>query len=313
VCRFRWVQCQLDEISNLRTDKAIKAALGALPETLEASYSRNVLRINDSDVPFAYRALLWLTYALYPLELSALAEAAVLESNTMVIDDESRLSDPTDIVDICGMLAFYNDLSNQVQLSHHSVREFLSISCKTPFCFPEKQSHRTIAECCISYLLNYDCRTGPLDSAHRLKLAFTKYPLLSYAARSWPAHVLGSDAEEALQPLILKLLSPEPNPNFFLWLQIVLYHSIHGFQIPVAHSFHTPTPLYYASSYGLYHTTKSLIASGVDLNVRAGRYGGTAFHAACWRQRPQIRRLLVEAGVDTTIRDYNGMTGFDVM
>jgi hypothetical protein len=260
-------------------------------------------------VPFAYRALLWLTYALYPLKLSALAEAAVLEPNEMAIDDESRLSDPTDIVDICGMLASYNDLSDEVQLSHHSVREFLSSSCKTPFSFPEKQSHRSIAECCISYLLNCDSQNGPLGSPHLLKLALTKYPLLSYAAVSWPTHVSSSEAEEALQPLILRLFSPEPKPSFFLWLQIVLYYSNHGFQIPMAQPFHAPTPLYYATSYGLYHTVKFLIASGVDVNVRAGRYGGTAFHAACWRQRPQILQLLVEAGADMSIRDYNGMTG----
>ena len=76
----------------------------------------------------------------------------------------------------------------------------------------------------------------------------------------------------------------------------------------VAQKWHAPTPLYYAASYGLYHTAKSLITSGVDLNVRAGRYGVTDFHAY-WRQRTQIRRLLVEAGADTTIRDYNGRTG----
>lgn len=264
-------------------------------------------------MPFAYRALLWLTYALYPLKLTALAEAAVLEPNITVIDDESRLSDPNDIVDICGMLVSYNDLSDEVQLSHHSVREFLSISCKTPFFFPEKQSHRTIAECCISYLLNYDCQTGPLGSPQLLKHALTKYPLLTYAARTWPTHVLRSDAEEALQPLILKLLSPEATPHFYLWLQIILYHSPHGFQIPEAHPSHNPTPLYYASSYGLYHTVKSLIASGADLNVRAGQFGGTAFHATCWRQRPDIGRLLLEAGVDTTIQDDDGMTAFDLI
>jgi hypothetical protein len=264
-------------------------------------------------VPFAYRALLWLTYALYPLKLNALAEAAILEPNTTGIDDESRLSDPTDILDICGMLAFYNDISDEVQLSHHSVREFLSLSCKTPFSFPDKQSNRTLAECCISYLLNDDFKSGPRASPHMIKLALTKYPLLAYAARTWPTHVLRSDAEDALQPLILKLLTAKPTPHFYFWLQITLYHSVHGFDIPGANPSHNPTPLYYASSYGLYHTVKSLIALGADLNVRSGQFGGTAYHAACWRQHPNIVRLLLEAGVDTTIRDNNGMTAFDLM
>ena len=312
MCRFRWVQCQLDEISKLRTNKAIKAALKALPETLEASYSRNVLRINEGDLIYAYQALLWLTYALYPLKLNTLAEATVLEQGATAVEDESRLSDPTDILDICGMLAFYNDLSDEVQLSHHSVREFLSASCKIPFSFPEKPCHRTIAERSISYLLNDDFATGPLASSQSIKTTLTKYPLLAYAARSWPTHVLRSDAEEALQPLILQLLTPEATPHFYFWLQIVLYHSNHGFQIPGTKSPYSPTALYYASSYGLYNTVKSLIALGADLNVRAGRYGGTALHAACWRQRPGIIQLLLGAGADTIIGDSNGMTAFDL-
>jgi hypothetical protein len=113
---------------------------------------------------------------MFPLKLTALAEAAVLEPNTTAIDDESRLSDQTDILDICGMLASYNDLSDEIQLSHHSVREFLSISCRTPFSFPEKQSHRTIAECCISYLLNADFQAGAMASPQLMRLAFTNYP-----------------------------------------------------------------------------------------------------------------------------------------
>jgi hypothetical protein len=278
---------------------------------LEESYSRNVLRISESDVPFAYQTLIWLTYALFPLKLTALAEAAILEPNTMAVDDESRLSDPTDISDICGMLASYNDLSDEIQLSHHSVREFLSINCKTPFSLPEKRSHQMIAECCISYLLNPDFQAGAMASPQLLRLAFTKYPLLAYAARTWPEHVLRSGAEEALQSLILRLRNPEPSPHFYLWLQIILYYSVHGFQIPGARPDYNPTPLNYASSYGLYYTVKSLIDSGADLNVRAGQYGEIAYHAACWRQHPQIVRLLLEAGIDTTIQDNNGKTAFD--
>lgn len=37
--RFRWVQCQIDEMSKIRTDKAIKAALANLPVGLEETYA----------------------------------------------------------------------------------------------------------------------------------------------------------------------------------------------------------------------------------------------------------------------------------
>jgi len=60
-------------------------------------------------------------FSLHSLKLSALAEDAVLEPNEMAIDDESRHRNPTDMADFCGMLASYNDLSDEVQLSHCSV------------------------------------------------------------------------------------------------------------------------------------------------------------------------------------------------
>ncbi|KAF2722474.1 hypothetical protein K431DRAFT_44733 [Polychaeton citri CBS 116435] len=145
---FRLAQCQLDEISKLRKDGAVKAALETLPKTLEASYSRILGRIDPNDDTFARQVLLWLVHAFYPLHLPAIAEAAVFKPGMSAIEDEARLGDPGEVLDICGMLVFHNDNLNEIRKVHHTVRDYLLAVEDSFFYLPEKNSHRSLAELC---------------------------------------------------------------------------------------------------------------------------------------------------------------------
>jgi hypothetical protein len=310
--RFRWVQCQLDEISRLRTDAAVKKAIMQLPPSLEGSYSRILDSIGVEDAEYARRVLLWLAHAPTPLTLPELAEAIILEPEFDRLDSDFKLNDPSDVLDICRSLIAFSPLSNTVRIAHHSVREFLTerVSPFSEFYIPAPISHRTMAETCISYLLLEDFSAGPLYQADFV-LALSKFPLLRYAAQNWPFHVQMSEAEKDLLPLILKLLTPTPNPSFFFWLQVVLYDSRHGYLTPGA-ELEDARPLYYAASYGLTETVRSLVKAGVKLDECAGRYRGTALHAAVWRKQPAILDILLDAGADPTIKDYNGASPADL-
>lgn len=310
--RFRWVQCQLDAISQLRTDAAVKRALSSLPPSLEGSYIRILQRIDKEDVEFARRTLLWLSYAANPLTLPQLSQAVVLESNFEWLDPDSMLNDPKDILEICGSLVSFNASSETARIAHHSVREFLTdrLSQSSEFSIPVTTSHRYIAEVCLSYLLLEDFDSGPLILGE-LQWTLDNYPLLRYAAQNWPFHVEMSGAEVELQPLILRLMTPQPNQNFLFWLQVVFFDSKHGY-IPPTSELTRARALYYATSYGLSETVRSLIAAGADLNERAGRFGGTALHAAVWRKRPNILRILLDAGADARLQDYMGATAPDM-
>lgn len=310
--RFRWVQCQLDAISSLRTDAAVKRALKSLPSSLEGSYSRILQTIDAADVDFARRTLLWLAYAANPLSLSELSQAVVLDSNFDWLDPDAMLNDPKDVLEICGSLVAFNTSSETARIAHHSVREYLTgrLSPSSDFFIPATTSHQYIAEVCISYLLLEDFEAGPLMLGE-LTWTLENYPLLRYAAQNWPFHVQMSGAEKELQPLILRLMTPQPNDNFLFWLQVVLFDSKHGY-IPPKSELSRARALYYATSYGLIDTVRSLVATGVDLNERAGRFGGTALHAAVWRKRPEILRILVDAGADARLQDYQGSTAADL-
>ena len=48
------------------------------------------------------------------------------------------------------------------------------------------------------------------------------------------------------------------------------------------------------------------------MNVQGGGYGGTALHGACFRRHPDIVRILLKAGASETIKDFNGMTAFEI-
>ena len=310
--RFRWVQCQLDAISRLRTDAAVKRALSQLPPSLEGSYVRILENIDPSDVKYAKRTLIWLAHAANPLSLAELTQAVVLDPDFRCIDPDSMLNDPNDVLEICGSLITFNTASRTTRIAHHSVREFLTerLSETSEFSIPTASSHRLIAEVCISYLLLEDFKPGPLR-IEELRWTIKNHPLLRYAAQNWPFHVQMSGAEVELQPLILKLTTPHSNPNFLFWLQVVFFDSKHGY-IPPTSELGRARALYYATSYGLTETVRSLIGLGANLNERAGRFGGTALHAAVWRRRPEILELLDKAGADASIKDFNGSTPPDL-
>ena len=52
--------------------------------------------------------------------------------------------------------------------------------------------------------------------------------------------------------------------------------------------------------------------AGALLNESAGRHGGTALHAAVWRKRPGALEILLDAGADPTIKDFQGATPADL-
>jgi ankyrin repeat domain-containing protein 50 len=296
----------MDELCSLRTDAAVRQALKQLPTSLEDSYGRILQTIAPSDEAFATRALLWLSHATRLLSLTELAAATVLSDNFTSLEPGAQFHDPTDILEICRSLVAYDDQSQVVRIAHHSVREFLvnRINPLSLFYMPAPTSHASMARTCFSYMLLPEFAAGPRFKTDFVQI-LEKYPLLRYAARKWPLHVKMSGSEKELLPEIRRLMTPHSNPHFLFWLQILLSDSFHGYVLP-GKKLENARPLYYAASYGLTETVRSLVADGASLNDRAGMYGGTALHAAVWRKHPETLEVLLELGADPTIKDGNG-------
>lgn len=82
--------CQLQELTKSKSTRpsSIKAALLALPATLDETYERMLLNIAAEDQPYALTLLRWLAYAQAPLTLDELAEASVIFPSEHAINDD---------------------------------------------------------------------------------------------------------------------------------------------------------------------------------------------------------------------------------
>ncbi|KAH0561934.1 hypothetical protein GP486_003361 [Trichoglossum hirsutum] len=310
---FRWARCQIDDISRLRTNKAIRQALGSLPRDLDETYERILLRIPEYDQTLAKRALMWLAFSLRPMRLCELAEAVVVEVGNFKLDPEERLRDQEDVLAICGSLVTYIKKTDEVILAHHSVKEFLlseRARLSVPiYHLPSSIAETQIAKSCLTYVLQDSFGSGPCLNDPDMEARLHKYPLLIYAAKFWALHVGLRAPDSELMNLALTLLSPSPTPTFMAWVQIICLFSGPGgwYNFPK-----NATPLYYASSYGLLELVNRLLTEGVDIDGMGGMYRGTALHAAVWRNHPEIVETLLRRGADTRILDINMDTAEDL-
>jgi hypothetical protein len=87
-----------------------------------------------------------------------------LEPAMTTFDSASRLNDPQDLLEICGIFAVYgesfrhNHDAHLVRLARHSVRHFFSegLNSTSEFWLPKKASHRELAVLRLTYLLLED-------------------------------------------------------------------------------------------------------------------------------------------------------------
>jgi len=175
MCRFRWVQCQLDTIIDLKRPDSIRKAINDLPAGLDETYDRIIRAIEDGgkdDGPIAQRCLLWLAGAFTPLTLAQLDEAIMIETGRSSLNNDKGVIEPTDIVVACRSLVIYNEMTGVVALSHYSVKVWsikvytarsLMLPCKEyligqkasieKYRFSVSDMHADICQFAIAYLL----------------------------------------------------------------------------------------------------------------------------------------------------------------
>lgn len=257
---------------------------------------------------------MWLAYAVRPLDLRELADAAVIEVGTSEYDYESTYNDEHDILEVIGSLVNYSERTSEVVLAHQSIKDFLtseSCSMSIPyFHLDNKASNIELAKICLTYLLMKDFDSGPSKTPADVLSRKEQYPFYGYVAEKWPAHTrpnLGSSPQ--LLDLAMHLMDPFITSNFMAWLQTVVGRGRNSaFRGYSEHG----TPLYYASSYGMQEIIDRLIEAKVNIDNHAGVFGGTALHAAVWRRHPGVVKTLLVAGADPLRRDYTGHSAWSL-
>ena len=223
--------CQLQELKKSKSTRpnSVKAALLALPETLDDTYERMLNNISEDDRPYALTFLRWLAYAKSPPSLDQLREASVIDpadgtaARGMVdIDNRGGWGDALEI--LAGLVVTEGDddqeetnaglarsdisddggrdidavklkgrigRDTKVRLAHFSVKEYL-------------ESSRILSSNAKEFFLDPVKQHGFLTQSCLVYLIYysdcpwktlsssdlATFPLLQYAAGSWSHHAL---------------------------------------------------------------------------------------------------------------------------
>lgn len=76
----------------------------SLPETLDETYDRILQKLDKEYVDDALMVLRWLAFSFRPMALNEAAEVIAVDTTQGIVDLESRLPEPRDIVAICSSL-----------------------------------------------------------------------------------------------------------------------------------------------------------------------------------------------------------------
>jgi hypothetical protein len=216
--RFRWVFCQLDGLRRCLPGR-IRRALGELPDTLDGTYERTLLDIDEQNWAYAHRLFQCITAASRPLRVEELAEFLAFdfgEGENPRFDASWRPDDPNDaVLSTCSSLIAVVNVGDTtvVQFSHFLVKEFLTSNRiargrVSRYYIPLEPAHLTIARACLAFLLSLD------SSVNRATIP--NLPLAFYAARYWQGHSKFGNVSPHIQDAMQQVFEPT-KPYFSVW------------------------------------------------------------------------------------------------
>jgi hypothetical protein len=203
---FRLAVLQMRTLGSLQPliEDSIIDTLDNLPSTLEETYTRILLSINQSKsrrtVEYARAALNWLTFARSVLSVSQLIDAIAVtirpnwdwKEGRRQFRAESLLELLPDLVKISGdPKASDQDGGSRITFSHFSVKEYLlsDVPRDNPlgtFALSPQEGHKSITDTCLAYLYMTNGREDVRPY----------YPLRSYAFDNWRGHMIDFALEQ---------------------------------------------------------------------------------------------------------------------
>jgi hypothetical protein len=252
----------------------LRRALEQLPETLDTTYERILLGIENGKREYACRLLQCIAVSFRPLRIEELAEVlAVRPDAGEEYHYDWRPEDAHQAVfSACSsLITIVNvDGSPVVQFSHFSVKEFLVSSrlanagehLSRHHILPHS-AHTILARASISVLLNLG------DQVDRR--AVEKCPFAIYAARYWVDHGKFEGVLSSIQDLMEHLFDPD-KPHLATWVWIYNVDRPWNGSMATVHPMQPEAePLYYAALCGFRSLMERLIINHqTDVNARGG-------------------------------------------
>ncbi|KAI0406319.1 hypothetical protein F4802DRAFT_558775 [Xylaria palmicola] len=306
---FRWVQCQMETLTKLRTIAAIRQSLKRLPQDLHKTYERELSTVSQIDQEPVRRILTWVSFTVSPVSLEDLHTAIAIELDSDRLDEESLLRSPQDILGLAGGLLSVTERGH-VTLAHMSVKTYLFSTevrqnkITSIFAMSERAANEELFRKCMTYISYHDLRNGPCKSAAEYLDRLQRFPFLRHAAIFWPYYYRALPPDEKLDMEVVKFMSEENRALFMSWVQVINADTPFSWNFYPEHA----TILYYAATFGLAAIVKKLIKLELDLDAPGSRYGGTALHGAVYRMHTPVVKLLLDAGADVNKADFLKVT-----
>lgn len=326
VCRFRWVDCQLESLRKCLSPAAVRTTLHQLPKSLDETYARILRNIPDEYFFEAHQILQLLVASYRPLSLIEVAEAIAVDCDHEIIDLNRKLRDEHDILEICSTLITksnytytdrhkYKDITIEaLHFSHYSVKEYLissriSIGHSARFAVTNSVADQLFAKICLIYLLQ---TINEPTSVKREEL-LRRYPLMEYAADYWSPHFIHGQQEGCRAPdlsnLSVKIFQPVYRRCFLNWR---LIFDPHRLRTPIFDAYPSSNPhhchlIYYSSRLGLLEATEWLLIDGAAPISRLEGGLERALQVAVERNDAEMVKLLVEKGMACDLQGF-GLT-----
>ncbi|KAF3065738.1 putative ankyrin repeat protein [Trichoderma lentiforme] len=343
-CMFQYVQLQLEALRNLSSEPEVREALRNLPTGLDATYNRALESIPPNFKERVIHSLKWLALSKEVLFVEELAEIFTIRPhNNISFNEKERPFSPTAILKYFSGLIIAQEVdssrrfqegtqSTQIRLVHFSLKEYL-ISERIKqgpgraFSFIEDDAQFSVVRSCLAYLnhLNHWVAGQTTEYPHD-GTVIKSYPLATYAARYWMAHLeeiprgswssdIERDAASALavhsQSLYFLLLlldtGRRPNETQYI-LKPYCYTAERGhlqltkmliYEKPDANKYITREELDEALQQMAYKgrtdAMQLFIEAGADVNAHCGEWG-SALQAAAAGGHVDCLKLLVRSG-----------------
>ena len=337
--------CQLDRLRRCLSPR-IRRVLDELPETLDETYERTLLDIDDENWTYAHRLFQCIVVAQRPLRAEELAEFLAFKLETggnLTFEGSWRPENPRDtVLSTCSSLitVVIVDGSPVIQFTHFSVKEYLTSSRiaegrVSRYYIPLEPAHLFVTQACLSILFQLD--------EHVTNRSIEEFPLARYAGQYWARHAAFGNVSSHIEDLMKRIFLPNSH-HFANWVWIydtisyqrmlskgpslprrapLHYAAQHGFSelaewlittcsqdVNVSCSSFS-TPLHVASSRGRLAVVKVLLKHRADIN--AGQHGWTPLHLASCFGHHKVVRLLLEHGVDVDFKFSYGETALRLL